>query len=142
MVKAPEKNEGPGKPLIFLLFAAIFVAGVILGYVYENELFMVRPYRDITAHSVNVYFLIILMVSLVGAFFSLFCFLNPSFGNRVLGRGGPKLKETKESTITYNVFADTTPSSVKALHRRRKKSRHDRHKYARATREEKLKKKQ
>jgi len=141
MVKAPEKKEEPGKPLIFLLFAAIFVAGAIVGYVYEDELFLMRPYRDITAHSVNVYFLIILMVSLIGAFFSLFCFLNPNFGNRVLGRGGPKLKEPKEATVTYNVFADTTPSSVKAMHRRRKMARHDRHKYAKATRENKPKKK-
>ena len=142
MVKAPEKQEGPGKPKIFLLLAAIFVVGAILGYIYEEELFIHRPYRELVFHDVNVYFIGILIISLVGAFFCLFCFLNPRYGNKILGRQDPKasLPREKIGTVTYSVFADTTAKSVKAQHRARKTARHARHKYAKATKKPKPRK--
>lgn len=135
MVKAPQKDEGPGKPVVFLFLSAVFVIAAIMGYAYEEELFINRPYREFIAHSVNVYFLGILMVSLIGAFFCLFCFLNPRFGNRILGRGEARAVTYREKTgtVTYSVFSDTTVSSVKARHRARKLARHERHKYTKAT---------
>lgn len=136
MVKAPQKEEGPGKPLVFLFLAAVFVAGAILGYIYEEELFINRPYRtEAFTHQVNVYFIGILLISLMGAFFCLFSYLNPRIGNKILGREEvrpTKLRE-KTGTVTYSVFADTTAKSVKAQHRARKTARHQRHKYAKAT---------
>lgn len=143
MVKAPQKPEGPGKPLVFLFLAAIFVAGAIMGYVYEDELFIRRPYLEFSSHQINVYFLGILMISLIGAFFCLFAYLNPRFGNRILGRGEvrPTTLKEKTGTVTYSVFADTTAKSVKAHHRARKTARHERHKYAKATKKPGAKKK-
>jgi hypothetical protein len=135
MVKAPQKEEGPGKPLVFLFLAAIFVIGAIMGYVYEDELYINRPYREIAYHDINVYFIGILLISLGGAFFCLFAYLNPRVGNRILGRQEvkPQALREKTGTVTYSVFADTTAKSVKAHHRARKTARHARHKYAKAT---------
>lgn len=135
MAEHSEKQKDPGKPLVFLLLAAIFVGLAILGYVYEDELYIHRPYRDITFHTVNVYFIGILIFSLIGAFFCLFAYLNPRVGNKILGRGEarPESIREKAGTVTYNVFHDTTTSSVKARHRARKAARHARHKYAKAT---------
>ena len=140
MIETPKKDEGPGKPMVFLLFAAVFVVLAILGYIYEDELFIRRPYRDIISHSTNVYFIGILVFSVLGAFACLFCFLNPKFGNQILGREvtpPPSDPKAKEATITYNVFADSTPSSVKFQHRKRKLARHERHKYAKQVKKKK-----
>ena len=143
MVKAPQKYKEPKKPLIFLFLAALMVVGAILGYVYEDELFFARPYRDVVAHNINVYFILILLLSVLAAFFFLMCYLNPRFGNRLIGRNQPIITKPKESvsTVTYNVFDDTTAASVKSKHRKRKTSRHTRHKLAEATREMEAKKK-
>ena len=143
MVKAPQKPEGPGKPVVFLFLSAIFVIGAILGYVYEEELFLNRPYLEFSTHSINVYFLGILFISLIGAFFCLFAYLNPRFGNKILGRGEvrPMHLREKTGTVTYSVFANTTAKSVKAHHRARKLARQERHKYAQATKKPGAKKK-
>ena len=135
MVKAPQKPEGPGKPVVFLFLSAIFVVGAILGYVYEEELFLNRPYLEFSTHSINVYFLGILLISLIGAFSCLFAYLNPRIGNKILGRGEVRPMHLREKigTVTYSVFADTTAKSVKAHHRARKLARHQRQKYAKAT---------
>jgi len=135
MVKAPQKEEGPGKPLVFLFLAAIFIIGAIMGYIYEDELYINRPYREISSHQVNVYFIGILLISMIGAFSSLFAYLNPRVGNKILGRGEvrPMHLREKTGTVTYSVYSDTTAKSVKAHHRARKLARHERHKYAKAT---------
>jgi hypothetical protein len=143
MVKAPQKEEGPGKPYVFLVLSTIFVIGAIMGYVYEDELFINRPYLTPTfSHDVNVYFFGILFFSLAGAFASLFAFLNPRIGNKILGRGPVKPTRVREKTgtVTYSVFSDTTAKSIKAQHRARKTSRHERRRYAKATKKPEPKK--
>ena len=131
MVKEPPVNEEPKKPYIFLFLAALCVGVAIAGYVYEDDLFLHRPYRDITFHTINVYFIMILVLSMLGAFFGLFCFLNPRVGNRLLGREDvrPTTSHEKLGTVTYSVFADSSAKSIKAQHRARKTARHQRHKF-------------
>ncbi len=82
-------------------------------------------------------------MSVVFALFFMFCYQNRRFGNRLLGRevAPPRAKRASEGTVTYNVFYDSTPSSVQYLHRRRKAARHERHKYAKATKGKAHKKK-
>lgn len=135
MVEAPKKDEGPGKPVVFLILGAVFVTVSVMAYVYEDELYIHRPYTEFGYHDINVYFILILLVSLIGAFFCLFAYLNPRIGNKILGREEPRATEPHEKlgTVTYSVFADTTAASVKAHHRARKTARHLRHKYAKNT---------
>lgn len=144
MVKAPQKKKEPKKPVIFLFLSALMVLAAILAYAYEDVLYIYRPYTNLTFHTVNVYFIIILLVSLVGAFFFLFCYLNPRLGNKLLGRGEPvipKAPPERAGTVTYNVFHDTTAASVKSQNLRRKSARHARRKYAQATRDMKTEEK-
>ena len=146
MVKAPQKHEEPKKPVIFLYLAAVMVALAVLAYAFEDTLYINRPYTEITFHTVNVYLFGILGLSLIGAFFFLKCYLSPHLGNRLLGRETRIGKKSGESvsTVTYNVFDDTTAASVKSQSIRRKTARHSRRRYAEATREmaaEKKKKK-
>lgn len=143
MVQAPEKDPGPGKPTIFLFLAALMVAGAIVAYIYEDWLFIHRPYRQFMPSDTNTYFIMIVLVTLFAAFFFLLCYVRPHLGNKILGRelDVPKEKRSSEGTVTYNIFADTTPASVKMMHRRRKTARHERHRLAREAREAAAKKK-
>lgn len=143
MVKTPQKHEEPKKPVIFLYLAAVMVAVAVLAYAYEDTLYIHRPYTEITFHTVNVYLFGILGLSLIGAFFFLMCYLNPHRGNRLLGRETrvPKKTSGGVSTVTYNVFDDTTTASVKSQTLRRKSARHARRKYAEATRKMEAEKK-
>lgn len=143
MVKAPAKETRPGKPKIFLALAALMMAVAVLAYVFEDWLYSVRPLSPYSTNQTNTYFIGILLLSVVFALFFVFCYQNRRFGNRLLGRevAPPRNKRASESTVTYNVFYDSTPSSVQYQHRRRKAARQERHKYAKATKGKAPKKK-
>lgn len=131
MVKAPEKEPGPGKPKIFLGLATLMVVIAGLAYAFEDWLYTVRPLSPYSTNQLNTYFIGILVLSVILALFFVFCYQNHRFGNRLLGREvtPPREKKTTESTVTYNVFYNSTASSVKFRHRRRKLARHERHKF-------------
>ncbi len=143
MVKAPEIETGPGKPKIFLGLAALMVVIAALAYAFEDWLYTVRPLSPYSTNQLNTYFIGILIFSVIFALFFMYCYQNRHFGNRLLGRELPPMrdKRTSEGTVTYNVFSDTTPSSVKFRHRRRKIARHERHKYTGSVKKPKSKKK-
>ena len=143
MVKAPTKETRPGKPKIFLALAALMMVVAVLAYVFEDWLYSVRPLSPYSTNQTNTYFIGILIFSVIFALFFMFCYQNRRFGNRLLGREvtPPRAERASEGTVTYNVFYDTTPSSVKYHHRRRKLARHERHKYAKAGKGKSLKKK-
>ncbi len=131
MVKAPEIEPGPGKPKIFLWLAALMVVIATLAYAFEDWLYTVRPLSPYSTNQLNTYFIGILVFSVILALFFMYCYQNRHFGNRLLGRELPPMREkrTSEGTVTYKVFSDTTPSSVKYKHRRRKLARQERHKF-------------
>ena len=134
MVKAPIKEAGPGKPRIFLVLAALMAVVAGLAYNFEDELYFMRPVNPYVPSSINTYFIGILIFAVIFALLFLYCYQVPRVGNKILGRTvTPPRRGSSESTVTYNVFADTTPSAVKYQHRRRKLARHERHKYAKKT---------
>lgn len=133
-MKAPPEKPGksyakePKGPIVFLWLAAVMVVCAIAAYAFKEDLYMIN-YDD-------TYFLTILLISVPAALFFLLCYQAPHIGNRLLGREVrlPKEKADQGTGVTYNVFSDETPSAVVSRHRRRKLSRHDRRRYAAATR--------
>ncbi len=142
MVKAPAKDTGPGKPRIFLVLAALMAVIAGLAYFFEDELYFMRPVNPYVPSFLNTYFIGILIFSVIFALFFLYCYKVPKFGNKLLGRAvyPPRERRTSEATVTYNVFADTTPSAVKYAHRRRKLARHERHMYVKRSKPKSKKK--
>lgn len=134
MVKKHENAYVEEKPRIFLALGLMMLGIAVLAYAFEDTLYQINYTTD--------YFLFILIVSVALALFFLFCFQVPDVGNRILGRTQklPRQKAEKVGTVTYNVFSDTTASSVKMKHQRRKTYRQERKKYAQATKPPKKKK--
>ena len=69
MVKAPEKEPGPGKPKIFLGLATLMVVIAGLAYAFEDWLYTVRPLSPYSTNQLNTYFIGILVLSVILALF-------------------------------------------------------------------------
>ncbi len=129
--KDKEGGDEPSKayepPKIFLFLASLMVVIAVLAYVFEDRLF------EINYSSSSFIFALIVPIFL--ALFFLYCYRSKKLVGIILGRPQEigRLKE-KSSGVSFDVFSSGNSAvEEKQMQSRRKKTRHTRKQYAKAT---------
>ncbi len=127
----PEISELHKPRRIFLALAFIFTLGAAVAYIYEDSL--------LSASSVNssTGFLMLLVGCVLLSVFMVLCYRVPRIGNKLLGYGVYEKPKDKFTEGYHYSAGFNTESAVdeKRMNSKRIKTRSQRKKYAKATRE-------
>ena len=127
----PEVSELHKPRRIFLVLAFIFTLGAAFAYLYEDSL------PSASSANSNTGFLMLLVGCVLLSVFMVLCYRVPRIGNKLLGYGIYEKPKDKFTEGYHYSAGFSTESAVdeKRMNSKRIKTRSQRKKYAKATRE-------